>query len=71
MLFTGEQVFPWFFEDFAALRPYARTAALLHAKADWQPLYSLPVLQQNTVPVVAATYLEVRCLGGSGGCGRG
>jgi len=58
VLFTGEQVFPWHFDDFAALRPFKATAELLHSKQDWAPLYDMGQLGQNTVPVVAATYLE-------------
>jgi hypothetical protein len=39
VLFTGEMVFRWMFEDFAALRPFKAAADLLAAKADWPALY--------------------------------
>lgn len=35
MFFTGEMVFPWMFEDVAALRPYKQAADLIADKADW------------------------------------
>jgi len=58
VLFTGEMVYPWMFEDFAALRPYAPAAHLLAEKADWGALYDVQALQANVVPVAAATYVE-------------
>lgn len=59
MLFTGEMVFPWMFEDVAALRPYREAANILAAKADWGPLYDTVALGKNTIPAAAATYVEV------------
>ncbi|KAI8467667.1 MAG: Alpha/Beta hydrolase protein [Monoraphidium minutum] len=56
--FTGEMVYPWMFEDFAALRPFAAAANLLAAKADWGRLYDVEVLHSNDVAVAAALYLE-------------
>ncbi len=50
-------VFPWMFEEVAALRPYAAAANLLAARSDWAPLYRPGALAANTVPVAAATYL--------------
>ncbi len=43
MAFTGEMVYPWMFEDFAALRPYAAAADLLAGKEDWCGLYDTKV----------------------------
>ncbi len=51
-------MFPWFFDDFAALRPFKATAELLHQKQDWPALYDTGALARNVVPTVAATYLE-------------
>lgn len=59
MLFTGEMVYPWMCEDFAALKPLKGAANLLAAKPDWGNLYHVEVLQQNKVPTAAVTYLEV------------
>lgn len=58
VMFTGEMVFPWMFEDFAALRPYKAAADLLAAKQDWPQLYQPQVLAGNTVPLAAASYVE-------------
>ena len=38
-LLTGEMVYPWYFEQDAALRPLRNVAQLLAAKSDWKPLY--------------------------------
>lgn len=51
-------VFPWMFEEFAALRPLKQAAHLLAQKADWPKLYNLDMLQSNSVPVAGATYYE-------------
>mmetsp|Transcript_14470 Transcript_14470/g.31400 ORF Transcript_14470/g.31400 Transcript_14470/m.31400 type:complete len:517 (+) Transcript_14470:56-1606(+) len=58
VMFTGEMVFPWMFDDFAALQPYKEVAELLASKADWAPLYDAKALQSNKVPVAAAVYVE-------------
>jgi hypothetical protein len=49
VLFTGEMVFPWMFDDFACLQPYKQAANLIAAKQDWPKLYRPEVLQANTV----------------------
>ena len=61
VLFTGEMVFPWMFEDLAGLRPMKGVAELLAQRTGWSKLYDSERLQRNEVPVVAATYVEVRC----------
>lgn len=58
VLFTGEMVFPWLFEDYAALQPYKEAANLLAAKSDWPSLYNTEQLGANKVPIAAATYFE-------------
>lgn len=58
MLFTGEMVFPWLFDDCAPLAPFREAAHLLAAKSDWPALYDVNVLRTNTVPVAAATYVD-------------
>lgn len=55
---TTAQVFPWMFEDFASLKPYAETAGLLASRSNWPSLYDPAGLSHNTVPLAAATYLE-------------
>ncbi|MHA7208054.1 alpha/beta fold hydrolase [Arthrobacter sp. MDT1-65] len=56
ILFTGEMVYPWYFEEDPALRPLRDVAHVLAAKDDWGSLYDGDVLATNTVPVAAAVY---------------
>jgi pimeloyl-ACP methyl ester carboxylesterase len=56
-LFTGEHVFPWMFEDYAALRPLREAAEILAAH-EWPRLYDGDRLARNTVPAAAAIYTE-------------
>lgn len=54
---TAEAIYPWMFEDYAALRPFAETADLL-ADVEWPALYEPEVLAANTVPAAAAMYYD-------------
>jgi pimeloyl-ACP methyl ester carboxylesterase len=56
-LFTGEHIFPWVYEDYAALAP-ARDAAEELSQHRWPRLYDPEVLAANTVPTAAAIYTE-------------
>ncbi|ARP73888.1 alpha/beta hydrolase [Streptomyces pluripotens] len=56
VLFTGETVHPWLFDNDPALRPLRETAGLLAARTDWRPLYDPARLAVNEVQVVAAVY---------------
>ena len=56
-LFTGEHVFPWMFDDYAALKPLQAAAELL-AKEPWPALYDAERLRTNEVPVAAAIYAD-------------
>ncbi|XP_034708449.1 proline iminopeptidase [Vitis riparia] len=58
VLFTGEMIFPWMFEEIHALRPFKDAANLLAEKEDWPPLYDIDSLNNNKVPVAAAVYYE-------------
>jgi pimeloyl-ACP methyl ester carboxylesterase len=58
LLFTGEMIYPWMFDEYAALRPLKEAAHLLAADVNWPMLYDKSVLQRNTVPVVAAMYYD-------------
>ncbi|MDQ0075866.1 proline iminopeptidase [Arthrobacter oryzae] len=57
-LLTGEMVYPWYFEQDAALRPLRNVAWLVAGKSDWKPLYDPERLAANTVPVAAAVYSD-------------
>jgi len=58
LLFTGEMMYPWMFEQIAALRPFAGAADILAATTDWPPLYDPARLAANEVPVAAAVYAD-------------
>jgi pimeloyl-ACP methyl ester carboxylesterase len=58
LLLTGETMFPWMFEEIAALRPFRGAAELLAAYDDWSPLYDLDRLLGNEVPVAAIVYFD-------------
>jgi hypothetical protein len=59
VLFTGEMVFPFMFDDFASLRPIKEAAELVAQRRDWGSLYDAEALARNVVPVASATYFEV------------
>ena len=56
-LLTGEHVYPWVFEDYAALAPL-RDAAHLLAERDWPALYDRDALARNEVPAAAVIYVD-------------
>jgi len=56
LLLTGEMIFPWMFDEVAALRPFRGAAEALAARDGWPDLYDLDVLARNDVPVEAAVY---------------
>ncbi|UBU09554.1 alpha/beta fold hydrolase [Nonomuraea gerenzanensis] len=58
LLFTGEMIYPWMFEEIRALRPFRGAVELLAGRGDWPPLYDLDRLAANEVPVAAAVYFD-------------
>jgi pimeloyl-ACP methyl ester carboxylesterase len=56
LLFTGEMIYPWMFEEDPALVPLRETAEILATKVDWPPLYDVERLHANEVPLAAAIY---------------
>lgn len=58
LLLTGEMIYPWMFDEVAALRPFRAAAEALAARDDWPDLYDLDVLARNEVPVEAAVYFD-------------
>ncbi|MGW0601315.1 alpha/beta fold hydrolase [Streptomyces sp. NPDC002776] len=56
LLFTGESVHPWMFDNDPALRPLRETAQDLARNRGWPPLYDPARLAANDVPVAAAVY---------------
>lgn len=58
VLFDGEMIFPWMFDDIQALRPLKSVAHQIAEKSDWPNLYDEEALRRNTVPVAALVYDE-------------
>ncbi len=58
LLFTGEMIYPWLFEQDPALRPLRDAAGELAARADWPMLYDPARLAASQVPVAAAVYFN-------------
>jgi pimeloyl-ACP methyl ester carboxylesterase len=57
VLFTGEMIYPWHFENDPALVPLAGAADIL-ARRDWPPLYDAAALAANAVPAAAVIYFN-------------
>lgn len=55
---TGEMVFPSFFDDWSELVPLKQAAKILAEKKDWKDLYDFEQLSKNTVPVAAVVYVD-------------
>ncbi len=55
--FTGEHVYPWMFDDLAALSPLKEAAGIL-AQFEWPELYDAKILETNEIPVAAAVYVN-------------
>lgn len=58
LTFSGEMIYPWFFEEIGHLRPLRETAEWLASYEEWPDLYDLPTLEANQVPVAAAVYYD-------------
>jgi pimeloyl-ACP methyl ester carboxylesterase len=56
VLFTGEMVYPWMFDEYRTLRPLKEAAQLLARFDGWPRLYDREALRHNTVPTAAALY---------------
>jgi pimeloyl-ACP methyl ester carboxylesterase len=55
--FTAEHIFPWMWEDYAALHGHREAAELLAAHP-WPRLYDADQLARNDVPVAATIYVN-------------
>jgi pimeloyl-ACP methyl ester carboxylesterase len=56
VLFTGEMVYPWMFDEYRTLQPLREAAQLLAQFDQWPMLYDKEILRQNDVPTAAAMY---------------
>ena len=58
LLFTGEAVFPWMFEQEHDLKPFAAAVNLLMEDTHFGCLYDADQLARNEVPLQAAVYFD-------------
>jgi len=58
LLFTGEMMYPWMFEEIRVLRPFRAAVEVLAARPRWSELYDVDRLAANDVPVAAAVYYD-------------
>ncbi|MFD3399461.1 alpha/beta fold hydrolase [Kribbella sp. NPDC058693] len=58
LLFTGEMMYPWMFEEIRGLRPFQGAVELMAQRPHWPELYDLERLAANDVPVAAAVYFD-------------
>jgi pimeloyl-ACP methyl ester carboxylesterase len=58
LLFTGEMIYPWMFENDPVLTPLAEAAEILARRDSWPPLYDAGRLRANGVPAAAAVYAD-------------
>lgn len=58
VLFTGEMVYPWMFDEYACLQPLKGAAEMLASYKDWPVLHDRAKLKENNVPCVAAVYYD-------------
>ena len=58
LLFTGEAIFPWMFDQEQALKPFAPAVNLLMEDRHWGRLYDQDRLASNSVPLQAAVYFD-------------
>jgi pimeloyl-ACP methyl ester carboxylesterase len=56
VLFTGEMVYSWMFDEYKYLRPLKEAAKILATYDHWPRLYDKSVLQSNSVPCAAVIY---------------
>lgn len=56
LLFTGEMIYPWMFEEIALLRPFRAAAEALARRPHFSRLYDKDRLAANAVPVSAVIY---------------
>lgn len=58
VLFTGEMVYPFMFQDYEYLRPFREAAEILAHSDGWPGLYDRERLATNAVPGSATVYLD-------------
>jgi proline iminopeptidase len=56
LMFPGEMMYPWMFDEIRSLRPFRDGANALAARQSYPELYDLERLAANEVPVAAVVY---------------
>lgn len=56
VLFTGEMIYPWMFEEISSLKPFRAAAETLAQRPHHSALYDRDRLAANEIPVAAAIY---------------
>ena len=58
LMFTGEAMFPWMFDEDPALVPFRPAMDVLMEDTEFDPIYDPARLAQNEVPLQAAVYFD-------------
>ena len=58
VVFTGEMIYPWMFDEYRFLQPLKTAAEILAEFEGWPRLYDPAVLRANLVPCAAAIYYD-------------
>ncbi len=58
VLFTGEMVYPWMFDEYSNLKPLEQAAEILANFEGWPALYDPQALKANSVPCAATIYVN-------------
>lgn len=58
LVFTGEMMYPWMFDEIRSLRPFKAAAEALAEFEDYTVLYDLDRLAANEVPVASVSYFD-------------
>ncbi|ABY23544.1 proline iminopeptidase [Renibacterium salmoninarum ATCC 33209] len=58
LLFTGEMIFPWMFQEIAALVPFQPAVEALANRAQHPEIYDVQRLASNEVPLAAVVYFD-------------
>lgn len=56
VLFTGEMIYPWMFDEYAGLKPLKEAAEILARYDGWPALYDIDTLGSNEVRCAAVAY---------------
>ena len=58
LMFTGEMMFSWMFEEIRSLKPFRAGVEALARRTHYSPLYDLSRIKANNVPIAAVVYFD-------------